>query len=172
LRRTLGLQSDAPVVALLPGAEYGPAKQWPTESFASLAAQLARDGWQVWVLGSQKERALGEAICAASSSGSGAHNLCGKTSLTDAIDLLHEARVAVSNDSGLMHVAAACGAHVVAIYGSSSPDMTPPLTPRADILREPQPCSPCFARTCRYDHYRCLREIDVARVFSQVRARA
>ncbi len=166
LCRDLGLDADAPVVALLPGAEYGPAKQWPTQSFRELAGELTARGLGVWVLGSKKEHELGAAICASGT----AHNLCGRTSLTDAIDLLHAARVAVSNDSGLMHVAAACGAHVVALYGSSSPLMTPPLTARADIVQEPQPCSPCFARTCRYDHYRCLRDIGAPRVVDRVLA--
>ena len=166
LRKTMALNSTQSVVALLPGAEYGPAKQWPIESFASLARSLDRAGLAVWILGSAKERQLGEAIAGDSA----VRNLCGQTTLTDAIDLLHAADVAVTNDSGLMHVAAACGARVVAIYGSSSPWMTPPLTDRACVIREPQPCSPCFARTCRFDHYDCLRKIDPARVLAEVHA--
>lgn len=160
LRDALDLAGERPVAALLPGAEYGPAKQWPAEHFAALAKRLDAAGFAVWVLGSAKEAALGAAICA----GTNARNLCGETSLTDAIDLLHEAQVAVSNDSGLMHMAAACDCRVVAIYGSSSPRMTPPLTERAHVVREPQPCSPCFARTCRFGHYDCLKKIDVERV--------
>jgi len=160
----LQLDQSRPIVALLPGAEYGPAKQWPERSFAALARGLEQRGCSVWVLGSQKEHALGEAICG----DSGARNLCGDTALVETVDLLHLATVAVSNDSGLMHVAAASGAYVVALYGSSSPKMTPPLTDRACIVQELQPCSPCFARTCRYGHYDCLTQIDVARVEGQV----
>ncbi len=156
----LELDTSKKVVALLPGAEYGPAKQWPAEYFAQLATRLVESDCSVWVLGSQKEHALGETIAAHA----GVRNLCGRTSLTDAIDLLHLADTAVSNDSGLMHVAAACNATVIALYGSSSPDFTPPLTDHAQIMQQPQPCSPCFARTCRYHHYRCLRDITVVSV--------
>ncbi|MFK8014936.1 MAG: lipopolysaccharide heptosyltransferase II [Gammaproteobacteria bacterium] len=160
----LNLDTSGRVVALLPGAEYGPAEQWPETPFAALPARLISLGCAVWVLGSKKEHALGETICG----DSGARNLCGQTSLTDVIDLLHCCDSAVSNDSGLMHVAAACGARVVALYGSSSPTMTPPLTERASIVTEPQPCSPCFARTCRYGHYDCLTKISVDRVFGEI----
>ncbi len=162
----LGLESTA--VALMPGAEYGEAKRWPVERFADLAARLGAAGHPVWVLGSAKEHALGEALV----SGAGAagaervRNLCGETTLTEAVDLLATARVAVSNDSGLMHVAAAVGTHVVAIYGSSSPLFTPPLTPKKTILYAGLSCSPCFARECPLHHLNCLRAIDVNAVHS------
>ncbi|MCB1845663.1 MAG: lipopolysaccharide heptosyltransferase II, partial [Halioglobus sp.] len=140
----LGLDRSRPVVALMPGAEYGPAKRWPIESFTTLAASLERAGYGVWVLGSAKEEPLGAAIAA----GSPAHNLCGRTQLADVIDLLAGCRYAVSNDSGLMHMAAAVGTHVVAIYGSTSPDFTPPLTDRKTIHFLNLDCSPCFQREC------------------------
>ena len=159
----LGLESTA--VALMPGAEYGEAKRWPVERFADLAVRLGAAGHPVWVLGSAKERALGEALVSAAGA-ERVRNLCGETTLTEAVDLLATARVAVSNDSGLMHVAAAVGTHVVAIYGSSSPLFTPPLTPKKTILYAGLSCSPCFARECPLHHLNCLRDIDVNAVHS------
>jgi heptosyltransferase-2 len=91
-----------------------------------------------------------------------AHNLCGKTELVDVIDLIACAERVVSNDSGLMHVAAAMDVYVSVIYGSSTPDYTPPLTDKAEIFYRQLPCSPCFARTCRYGHYDCLKTITPA----------
>jgi heptosyltransferase-2 len=155
----LGLASGRPAIALLPGAEYGPAKQWPPEHYAELARRLGAGGHAVWVLGSAKEAALGAAIAA--QSGGAATSLCGRTQLADAVDLLAHCRAVVTNDSGLMHIAAAVGTAVVALYGSSSPDYTPPLTDRARVLRLGLACSPCYARTCRYGHYDCLRGISV-----------
>jgi len=110
------------------------------------------------VLGSAEERALGEEIREAA--GEHVHDLCGKTSLTDAVDLLSAVRAAVTNDSGLMHVAAAAGAYVVALYGSSSPAFTPPLTERKTIHYLHIECSPCFQRECPLGHLRCLRELN------------
>jgi len=163
-----GLSLDRPAVALMPGAEYGPAKRWPAERFAELAARLADAGVSVWILGSAKERELGREIAADSGNDSRLRDLTGATSLTDAIDLLGAATVAVSNDSGLMHVAAAAGTHVVAIYGSSSPNFTPPLTERRTIHCLRLPCSPCFERTCPLHHLQCLRGIGVDSVLDGV----
>jgi heptosyltransferase-2 len=164
---SLGLATDAPVVALMPGAEYGPAKQWPPESFAGLARRLASDGASVWILGSAKEAALGREI-ERSAGAARVNNLCGQTSLVDAVDLLALADVAVSNDSGLMHMAAAVGPHVIALYGSSTPDFTPPLTANATIHYRRLSCSPCFARECPLGHMDCLRGIEVATVAASV----
>src|SRR5690606_24349244 len=148
----------------MPGAEYGPAKRWPIERFAELGARLAAAGLEVRVLGSQKERELGAAIERAG--GSRVRNLCGETRLEEAVDVLAACAAAVTNDSGLMHVAAAVGTHVVAIYGSSSPDFTPPMTPAKTVVRLGLECSPCFERSCPLGHLRCLREIDVDRVLA------
>ncbi len=163
----LGLALEAGTVALMPGAEYGPAKQWPIERFAALAARLCAEGRAVWVLGSAKERALGERI-AVEADAPGVHNLCGATTLTDVVDLLAAVPVAVSNDSGLMHVAAASGTHVVAIYGSSTPDFTPPLTDASSIHYLRLDCSPCFERHCPLGHLNCLRGISVDDVHASV----
>ncbi len=151
----LALDTAKPVVAMMPGAEYGPAKCWPLEYFSKLAAQLGTAGYHVWVLGSSKERGMGEAIAAHSN----ARNLCGETALADVIDLLALARHAVSNDSGLMHVAAASGCHVIGLYGSTSPAFTPPLTDHKTLHYLDLECSPCFERECPLGHLRCLREI-------------
>ncbi|MGB5738859.1 MAG: lipopolysaccharide heptosyltransferase II [Woeseia sp.] len=164
LLKALGLTAAGGVVAMMPGAEYGPAKCWPVEYFAELAAALNAAGKAVWVLGSAKEVALGEAIAARSE----AHNLCGRTELADVIDLLAMAQYAVSNDSGLMHVAAAAGSHVIGIYGSTSPGFTPPLTSKKTLHYLDLECSPCFQRECPLGHLRCLREILPAKVLAGI----
>lgn len=127
------LNLDRPVVALLPGAEFGPAKQWPAAYWAETADKLHQQGYQLWCLGSPKDQTVAEAIQALADCK--ISNLCGQTQLEDAVDLLAMAQHAISNDSGLMHIAGAVGCHVVAIYRTTTPDYTPPLTPNADILR-------------------------------------
>ena len=151
---------------MMPGAAYGPAKQWPIGYFGELAKVLAARGNEIWVLGSAGERDLGEQIRV--SRRGEVRNLCGQTSLTDAVDLLSAARVAVTNDSGLMHVAAAAGTHVVALYGSSSPEFTPPLTDRRTIHYLDLECSPCFQRECPLGHLNCLRQLAPADVAGSV----
>lgn len=154
----LQLNTQAPAVAMMPGAEYGPSKQWPVAYFKELAERLAAQGTQVWVLGSGKDKPLGEEICAELPEGLG-FNLCGATALEDVVDLLAHAKVAVTNDSGLMHVAAAVGTNVQAIYGSTSPEFTPPLTNNREIHWLELDCSPCFERVCPLGHTNCLKQI-------------
>jgi heptosyltransferase-2 len=161
---SLGIATDRPVIAMMPGAEYGPAKCWPLEYFAELAVLLEEDGYAIWVLGSDKDAPAGEHIASAGA----ARNLCGRTSLEDVVDLLGRAEQAVSNDSGLMHVAAAVGAHVHGIYGSSSPQFTPPLAKRRDIHWLHLECSPCFERNCPLGHLRCLKELSVGRLHDAI----
>jgi heptosyltransferase-2 len=151
-RRALGLPEHLAPFIFCPGAEYGPAKRWPARHFATLARALAAP---VWLLGSQKEAALGAEIERLSAGA--ALNLCGRTTLEQAIDLLAGARAVVTNDSGLMHVAAALEKPLVALYGSSSPDYTPPLSAHAKILTLGLPCSPCFKRDCPLPPPRTLR---------------
>ncbi len=158
----LGLSLDKPVVAMCPGAEYGPAKRWPPRHFAALAAALDSRGYQVWLFGSAKDQDIGEEISRLAQGK--ALNLCGKTGLDEAIDLMALARLAVCNDSGLMHVAAALHIPLVALYGSSSPDFTPPLSDHAEIVNLNLDCSPCFERTCPYQHMRCLEDMLPERV--------
>ncbi|MCK5665458.1 MAG: lipopolysaccharide heptosyltransferase II, partial [Thiotrichaceae bacterium] len=162
----LGLKLEKPVVCMMPGAEYGPAKQWPIEYYAKLAVSLVENGWQVWIVGSDKDRAAGDEI--AGTNPNDIYNLCGKTQLVDTVDLLAYAKSVVCNDSGLMHVAAAVGVKVNAIYGSSTPEYTPPLTSSVKIFYMGLSCSPCFARTCKYGHYKCLKEISPEEVFERL----
>ncbi len=161
LRRELGLDADLPAVALMPGAEYGPAKRWTY--YPELAGRLAAAGKQVWILGSAKEKELGAEIAQGRPH---IHDLCGRTQLADVVDLLAAADGAVSNDSGLMHVASAVGTRLVAIYGSSSPKMTPPLSASAKVLYLGISCSPCFERECPLGHFNCMRQIGVEQVLA------
>lgn len=164
----LGLDLARPAVALMPGAEYGPAKRWPAVYFAELASALLNANCAVWILGSAKEQPLGREIAARAGAHAELHDLTGATSLADVVDLLSAARVAVTNDSGLMHVAAAVGTHVAAIYGSSSPTFTPPLTDAKTIFYANLDCSPCFERACPLHHLNCLKGIRVDAVLAGV----
>jgi len=149
------IDHQIPLVALAPGAEYGPAKRWPATYFAETAVNLEQQGYQVIILGSEKDREPAEAIAAHSK----AIDLAGKTTLGEVVDLLSLARVTITNDSGLMHVAAAAGSAVVAIYGSSDPSFTPPMTRDARILHLGLECSPCFKRDCPLGHTACLVDL-------------
>lgn len=156
----LALAADPAPVALCPGAEYGPAKRWPARHFAELARRLAARGHAVWLLGSPRDQAVGESIATTSP----ARNLCGRTTLDEAVNLIASARAVVTNDSGLMHVAAAVGKPLVALYGSSTPAFTPPLSARAHILSLGLACSPCFMRNCPLGHLDCLKKLAPERV--------
>ena len=164
----LGIDRPKKIAVFCPGAEYGPAKRWPARHFATLADRLAGEGFTIWLLGSAKDHAIGEDIVRLATSAP--LNLCGKTSLAQAIDLIACAAFVVCNDSGLMHVAAALDRPLVALYGSSSPGFTPPLTPRATILRLGLDCSPCFKRDCPLGHLDCLMQLDPERVFNACQA--
>jgi heptosyltransferase-2 len=169
---TLGLQAQGYYV-FAPGAEYGPAKRWPATHFAALAAQLPLP---VVLLGSTKEAALCADIAArAQALGTRPlHDLSGRTSLDQALAVIAEARAMVSNDSGLMHVAAAFATPQVAVFGSSSPLHTPPLSERAQVVwlkndaayQPPLDCAPCFQRACPLGHTRCLVDITPERVLA------
>ncbi|MCJ0765440.1 lipopolysaccharide heptosyltransferase II [Variovorax terrae] len=168
--QSLGLQRGGYHV-FAPGAEYGPAKRWPTAHFAELARALTLP---VVLLGSGKEAALCEEISAAAPGR--CLNLAGKTSLVEALAAIAAASSVVSNDSGLMHVAAAFGVPQVAVFGSSSPLHTPPLSERATVLwlkndpayQPPLDCAPCFERECPLGHTRCLNDITAARVLQNL----
>ena len=164
LLKELKLNLDKPVIAFLPGAEYGEAKRWPIKYFAELANKLNTQGVQVWILGSEKDHTAAVTIA----EGNGAVNLCGKTRLEDSIDLLSVCKSAVTNDSGLMHIAAAVDIPLLAIYGSSTPDYTPPLTNKAKIQYLGLECSPCFKRECPLGHTNCLKNITVDSVFKNI----
>ena len=164
----LGLSRAKPIAAFCPGAEYGSSKRWPVMHFAALARRLVTLGCAVWLFGSEKDRAIGEEIAVASEGA--ATNLCGRTDLASAIDLLSLAEVVVSNDSGLMHVAAGVGRPVVALYGSSSPEHTPPRARTFRIVRTGIECSPCFARDCPLGHFKCMNDLAPERVMAEIAA--
>ncbi|HEV3240816.1 MAG TPA: lipopolysaccharide heptosyltransferase II [Casimicrobiaceae bacterium] len=164
--RALTLSTHRPIAILCPGAEYGPAKRWPTEHFVALAQRLLDDGYAVWLLGSPNDQVAATPIATALP---GVRDLTGRTDLGTAIDLLSLAAVVVSNDSGLMHAAAAVGRPLVALFGSSSPVYTPPLAPSAYIAKIDIACSPCFQRECPLGHFKCMRELSVDVVYDLAR---
>jgi heptosyltransferase-2 len=158
--RALRLRTDRRTAILCPGAEYGPAKRWPPTHFAELAARLIADGLQVWLVGSPNDRLAAESVLqAAGETGRRMRDLTGHTDLGTAIDLLSLGSIVVSNDSGLMHAAAAVGVPMVALFGSSSPEYTPPLSTVAQVARIDIACSPCFKRECPLGHFRCMRDL-------------
>ncbi|MEC4748384.1 lipopolysaccharide heptosyltransferase II [Methylomicrobium sp. Wu6] len=164
------IKAGGNILALCPGAEYGPAKRWPTEHFAELARKKIADGWQVWLFGSEKDRAVTEEIN--QQTGGICVDFAGRTKLDQAVDLLSLATAVVSNDSGLMHLAAALDKPLVAIYGSSDPGFTPPLHAKAQVVSLHLDCAPCFKRTCPLypedhpDHTRCLTGISPSRILA------
>jgi len=160
------LTTAQPILALCPGAEYGIAKRWPPAFFAQVAQQKISEGWQVWLFGSQKDNEIAEEI--QKLTGNQCSNLCGKTQLAEAVDLLALATMIISNDSGLMHIAAALNKPLIAVYGSSDPHMTPPLSHKSHILYKNLPCSPCFQRTCPLGHLRCLHTITPEEVLALI----
>jgi len=167
----LGLRLDRGIAILCPGAEFGPAKRWPAEHFAHLARTLLADGYEVWLLGSPNDKPSAAAVLEAAGEARDAiRDLSGRTDLGTAIDLLSLATIVVSNDSGLMHAAAAVGVPMVALFGSSSPVYTPPMSAAAKIARIDIACSPCFRRECPLGHFKCMRELSPNAVYDLARA--
>ena len=161
---------ETPVLGLCPGAEYGEAKRWPAEYYAEVANAALDKGWQVWLFGSNKDMPVTGNIDRLTQ-----HrclDLGGKTSLGEAIDLMALTSAVVSNDSGLMHVAAALDKKVIAIYGSSDPGHTPPMSAKAVVLYLGLDCSPCFKRECPLGHLKCLKEIRPNLVMDSINARS
>lgn len=156
------------ILALCPGAEYGPAKRWPAGYYAEVARQKIAQGWQVWLFGSDKDKEAAESIN--QETGRQCIDFSGRTSLAEAVDLLSLANTVVTNDSGLMHVAAALDRKTVAVYGSSDPGFTPPLNQQARVLSLNLDCAPCFKRDCPQGHTRCLTEIRPGQVLDLITA--
>lgn len=159
------VNNEQPVLALCPGAEFGASKQWPEQHYAALAQFYLQQGWQIWLMGSQKDVPTCQEI------NQHLENkgvvLAGKTTLPEAIDLLSVAALVVSNDSGLMHIAAALHRPVVAVYGSTDPGHTPPLSDNSRVARLGLECSPCFKRECPLGHLNCLQDLLPDQVIQQ-----
>jgi heptosyltransferase-2 len=151
------LQIATPILALCPGAAYGPAKRWLPDYYIQIAQNKLDAGWQVWFFGSQQDAAIildiqrqlqGSSI-----------SFAGKINLLETVDLMSQASSVVTNDSGLLHIAASLDKPLVAIYGSTSPKFTPPLGQKVRVLSENLACSPCFKRECPLGHFNCMRMI-------------
>lgn len=157
LLRQFGLDAE-PFLALCPGAEFGPAKRWPERHYAAVAAAYIERGWKVAIFGSGNDRPVAENIVQALYPlvRDQVVNLTGATRLEQAVDLLSAAGAVVSNDSGLMHIAAAVGVPLVVVYGSTSPSFTPPLAEAVATVQIPVDCGPCFQRECPQGHRKCL----------------
>ena len=157
----LGISLDKPVLGLCPGAEFGPSKRWPEAHYAAVAEKWISSGGEVWVFGSQNDQPVAHAIqqTLPEALQMHCHLLAGNTSLTEAIDLLAACTKVVSNDSGLMHITAAVGTPLVAIYGSTSPGYTPPLSQKVQVVQTEIACRPCFKRECPLKHSDCLKHL-------------
>ena len=160
LKRLDQKESNSKILGLCPGAEYGEAKRWPAEYYAEVANEVLKKGWQVWLFGSDKDMPVTTKINQLT------QNKCldlgGKTKLGEAIDLMALCNTVVSNDSGLMHIAAALNKKLIAIFGSSDPVHTPPMSANAVIEYLALDCSPCFKRECPLTgdaHLRCLNDV-------------
>jgi heptosyltransferase II len=166
-RQSRDLNGDGrPVVALAPGA-VGPSKRWPAGAYAALTQRLLADGVAVWVLGGPSEKALAAEIVGDTA----ARDLTGPD-LRDAIFALASATAAVSNDSGLLHVAAALGIPTIGIFGPTSPWHWAPLNPLAAIVetKSALECRPCHKPVCRFGHHRCMREIGIEEILAATTA--
>lgn len=150
-------RNEQPLLVLSPGAAFGEAKRWPEEYFANVAEEKLQQGWQVALLGSAKDAKVTSNINTLT--GGNCYDLAGKLELNETVELISQANCVVSNDSGLLHVAAALNIPLIGIYGSTSADFTPPLNPKAVTLGVDLECRPCFQKTCRFGHYKCLTEI-------------
>ncbi len=155
-----------PLVGLCPGAEFGPAKRWPDRYYAEVAKSLIAKGQQICLFGGEKDKSITAKILAQLPEAAKKYcfDLAGKTRLNDAVDLLGACHSVISNDSGLMHVAGAVGCKILAIYGSSSPKYTPPLSDKVQIIHTDIECRPCFKRECPLKHLNCLNELPVTQV--------
>jgi heptosyltransferase-2 len=168
----MALDRSIPVLVLCPGAEFGDAKKWPASHYAAVAIYWLEKKGQVWILGSANDSADAMTIKNAVSApvAGNCHDLTGRTSLSDAIHLMACADQVISNDSGLMHIAAALARPLVVVYGSTSPAFTPPLADRVEIVSLNLSCSPCFKRTCPLGHTHCLKQLEPQRVLQAISA--
>lgn len=151
-----GLDADR-TICVAPGAQFGGAKRYPPESYASVLAQLSAEDWHILLLGTAPERPIGER-CLAAVTGK-AVNAAGETRLAEALQVLAASRMLLCNDSGLMHVTAGFGKPVVAVFGATDPKRTAPSGPRAHLIYRPAACSPCLARECKVAGQPCMANV-------------
>ncbi|KEQ18287.1 lipopolysaccharide heptosyltransferase II [Endozoicomonas numazuensis] len=155
------LSKDLPILALCPGAEFGPSKQWPAGYYGEVALTMIQKGWQIWLFGSEKDQPVTNEIMGylPRNLQERCFNLAGQTTLADAVDLMSQASAVVSNDSGLMHIAAALSRPLVAVYGSTTAAHTPPMNDNSETLWLGLDCSPCFKRECPLEHLNCMKKL-------------
>jgi len=160
------INSNQPLMIIAPGAEFGPSKRWPASYFAEVAKEKIKQNWQVWLLGSTRDQTISQELN--DFTGGRCQDLTGKTTLAEAIDFLSLASIVVSNDSGLMHIAAALQKPIVAIYGSTPADITPPLAHHTESLYLDLSCRPCMQRECPLGHWRCMRDLKPEKVLASI----
>ena len=148
---------QTPLLIIAPGAEFGPSKRWPASYFAEVANAKIAEGWEVWLFGSSKDKMISIEVNQLTQQR--CSDLTGKTSLAEAIDLISLATLVVSNDSGLMHIAAALERPLVAVFGPTPADVTPPLSANSKILFLDLPCRPCMKRECPLGHWKCMLDL-------------
>ncbi|MFN4196964.1 MAG: lipopolysaccharide heptosyltransferase II, partial [Caldimicrobium sp.] len=154
-----------PLILIAPGAAYGPAKKWPEDYYKKLCKELVKKGFSILIVGTEGERILGDYI---KGEMKGIFNLCGETNITTLAGIFTLSNLLISNDSGLMHLGAALKIPQIALFGSTDPQLTAPLNPRAVILNLKLNCSPCFKRKCPKGHYNCLRGITPEEVLQKI----
>lgn len=175
LLERLNLSLDRPLMCLGCGANYGPSKLWPVEYFAKVSANFIENGGSVLGLGTKGDSKTVQAIFEAlkplvsSDKLQYFYDVAGKTNLTEALDLVGVCKIAVCNDSGLMHTVAAANVKQVCIFGSTSTNYTPPLSDKAICVESTEPCHPCFKRTCKFDTYACLKELTPDMVLEKIK---
>lgn len=157
-----------PILAIGAGAEFGPAKRWPAEYFAEVINIKIKEGWDVWLFGSPKDKIVTDQIMTMTNHE--CENIAGRCELAETIDLLSLTNAVITNDSGLMHIAAALQKPMVALYGATSPRFTPPLSDQAQILKLDLECQPCFQRECPLGHFRCMRDLRPETVLAATQA--
>jgi heptosyltransferase-2 len=164
--RSCKVRPESPLVGINPGAAYGSSKRWPLARYAALCEKIRRlRGAEIIIFGGSEEQAVGQKI--SSLMKGRCTDLCGRTNLREAIALIEKCRLFITNDSGLMHVAAALDIPLVAIFGSTDPKATGPRNPRSWVVQSPVSCAPCFKRECPEDH-RCMKRISVDQVYAVV----
>lgn len=168
VNQELAVAITKPILAMCPGAAFGVAKRWPASYFAQVAQKKIEQGWDVWLFGATAEVELAAQIQQYT------NNRCvdftARTSLAQAVALMSQASLVLTNDSGLMHIAAALERPLLVLYGSSSPGFTPPLCDQAKIVSLGLACGPCFKRECPLEHFKCMLDLHPEKVIEQLEA--